>query len=609
MKLSKIMLTVLSLIGAENGAVPQRKGESSFLIRQAGSTVCINGNLADSRSTVKNILPTGFYGNHPDQGVLQVGGRAGNPFGKAVPEMHLPESGRYVLSFRFEEGITDLDEARYLGRVGYILTVRIGGDLVEEKILSNESRLDAFLQKGPTGNYTCPERGQEDPFSFLMYDAKKNVFTITFDYETEWTFVSCELFYSDVPAKIENVSLYKNVYPQEEIYAAKYDGVSCLGDYTENVGSNPVYDMTSQYGTVYSRDFLVQSFLAKDDCFPEGIHPTIEDPDDYFKKGKRADVGTRFVVFLKAQDFYGNASRVTLNITVADTRAPNIVMLHGDKIETSYATDFDNDEFIDENFVISDNYDKNPKFKIQLEDGGEIPQDRIGSWNAIILVEDTFGNRTAKTFELRLFDDVPPVITSQGDELVLGRKTKYSREKLLSLFSAEDAIDGHVDVIVVEDTYLNHEEEVGEYVFRVKAEDRSGNVSEKEMTIRVEDKEGPLFYVKETFLTVVEGEVPSLDDIVDALIRQQIIDNKVYVQKEVVEGEEINDRLKAGTYQVRLRLVDEEGEEESVLLTIEVVKKEAMEDVSSGTMTFWQRFIQFWVDLWYKIVAFFTGKD
>ena len=129
------------------------------------------------------------------------------------------------------------------------------------------------------------------------------------------------------------------------------------------------------------------------------------------------------------------------------------------------------------------------------------------------------------------------------------------------------------------------------------------------MTIRVEDKEGPLFYVKETFLTVVEGEVPSLDDIVDALIRQQIIDNKVYVQKEVVEGEEINDRLKAGTYQVRLRLVDEEGEEESVLLTIEVVKKEAMEDVSSGTMTFWQRFIQFWVDLWNKIVAFFTGKD
>ena len=59
----------------------------------------------------------------------------------------------------------------------------------------------------------------------------------------------------------------------------------------------------------------------------------------------------------------------------------------------------------------------------------------------------------------------------------------------------------------------------------------------------------------------------------------------------------------------RYCLVDEEGEEESVLLTIEVVKKEAMEDVSSGTMTFWQRFIQFWVDLWNKIVAFFTGKD
>ena len=596
-------VAILSLVPG-----PRMEREAKYEIQAAGPTVCMNGNLALSGSTVHNNLPPGFYGNHPDQGVLEIGGTAGNPLGEEIPELSLVGDDRQMLTIRFEESITQLKDAAFLGRVGYCIAMRTDEGLKEEEVFSSDLRLDDFFQKLSNGDYKCPERGREFN-SFMKFDAEENAFSLTFDYRKEWKLVSLRFYYSDVPASLSNVSLYANVYPQSEIFSAVYDGVSCTGNYTRNVGKNPVYEMDSQFGTVYSKDFLVHSFLARDENLKEAIHPEIEDPDDYFGKGDKADVGETFVVYLRASDPSGNVSKVTLKMNIVDSRGPNIVVKSPESIEVSYASDFSSMEFIDSHFVIRDNYDSMPDCQILLEDGSPIPKAEIGVFQAMIVATDSFGNETAKHFELDLIDDVPPVIDVQGEELILRQDLTYSREKLLSLFTAYDEIDGDLDVVVTEDTYLGHEKEIGEYVFSVKATDSAGNVATRKLAIRVEDSEGPTFYVRESFLTVIEGEVPSLEDVVKALIRQNVLPNKVYSEMRIIEGEELDDSLPLGKHAMTLEVVDEDGFKEYVALTVEVVRKDSIEDPITHTMTFWERFCQFWIDLWNKIVAFFTGGN
>lgn len=587
---------------------PVEEKQKENPIRFAAPTVCRTGNLSLSGSSVMNDLPIGFYGNYPDQGILEIGGKAGNPYGEEVPEMSLVGDERQMLTIRFEENIRQLEDATYLGRVGYTITMRTEEGLITEEVFSQELRMDEFLSRGNTEDYTPPERGKEFS-SYLYYDSAQEAFSLTFDYQKEWKLVSILFYYSDVPAKIENVSLYRNIAPQESIFNAVYDGAVCDGEYSRNIGRNPVYEMTSQYGTVYSRDFLVSSFLAKDENLPEGIHPKIEDPDNYFSEGAKADVGRKFVVYLSASDPYGNVSRVTLELTVTDSRGPNIVALTGNEITASYASDFSSDAFVEEHFVVRDNYDSRPTYAVRLQDGSALPENEIGDFPACLIAKDSFGNETTYDFDLNLIDDVPPIIECDGEELILRQDLIYSREKLLSLFSAYDEIDGDLAVQVVEDTYLDHEDEIGEYIFRVKATDSSGNVAEKTMAIRVEDNEGPTFYVKESFLTVIAGEVPSLTDVVQALIRQNVIENKVYSVMEIVEGDPLNNTLPVGTHRMTLHLIGEDEEESFVSLTVEVVEKEAIEDPITHTMTFWERFCQFWIELWKKIVAFFTGNN
>ena len=77
---------------------------------------------------------------------------------------------------------------------------------------------------------------------------------------------------------------------------------------------------------------------------------------------------------------------------------------------------------------------------------------------------------------------------------------------------------------------------------------------------------------------------------------------------EIVEGDPLDNTLPVGTHRMTLHLIGEDEEESFVSLTVEVVEKEAIEDPITHTMTFWERFCQFWIELWKKIVAFFTGK-
>ncbi len=586
------------------------EGEGVPAIRQASYGVCTTGNLMAGTGKGANLLPPGFYGNHPDMGVLEVGRTAGDPYGKEVPTLSLPETNRYLLAVSFRESIRELSDAKYLGRVGYVLEVETPEGVLVDDVRSTESvlRIEDYFKKTPNGNYNSPSRGKSDLDSFAMFDVELNAFVITFHYEVSWRVKSFRLYYSDVPATIENVALSVYDTNEETIASALYQGPSCQDGYLVNLGRNPIYELESQYGTVFSKDYLTRSFLARD-ANMEDVHPTIEDPDNYFAEGASAPLGRKFCVYLRAEDDYGNQSRITLNITVVDRRAPNILPLSGWHVTSSYAADFRSIDFVRRHFIVEDNADEEVSVKVLQTNGEGIPKNEIGTFQARLVATDKSENESHRDFELELIDDVPPVLECKADEIVLSYGTRYSREKILSLFEAEDEIDGSCPVLVEEDEYLGNEDTIGSYRFTVRSSDLSGNVATKTIRILVQDNEGPTFYAKESFLQVVQGEVPTLEEIVRSLIRQEVLENRNYPTVEIVQGEAIDRHLSLGLHQFTLRLVDQEGREEYVHLSIEVVPKEQMDDIAPAKLTFWARFCQFWIDLWNQIVAFFTGNN
>lgn len=600
------MFSVLTL-----GEIPKEETKvvEEPTIKQASYGVCETGNLNSFIPSTRNLLPPGFYGNHPDLGILEVGGTAGDPYGKEVPPMSMSSSQRYMMLLRFEDGIREFADANYLSRLGFVMEMETpDGPLIDDvRSTTKTTRLEHFFKNASNvDTYTAPERGKNMD-TVVIYFPKYHAFTITFNYKTEWKLKRFRLYYSDVPSKIVNVSLYTEYSDPGVIADAIYSGPSCQGDYVKNVGSNPVYQMESQYGTVFSKDYLINSFLARDTNM-EDCHPTIEDPQNYFSEGRTAPVGRKYKVYLTATDDYGNKSIITLDITVVDKRAPSITSLNSEVIRTSYATDFQSKEFYDQYFLISDNLSEDLDVRIEQENGQPIPEFEIGTFSAALCAKDENGNESKYPFTLELFDDIPPVIECEANEVILPQGTKYSREKLLSLFVANDEIDGECDLLVEEDEYIGNEQTIGSYLFSVKAEDSSGNVARKSITVIVQDSEGPAFYVKESFLQVIQGEIPPLEEILHSLIRQGVIENKNYPVAEVIQGEEIDNNLSLGRHQVTLRLVSEDGEEKYVHLTIEVVAKEKLSDSSIEKLTFWARFCRFWIDLWNKIVTFFTGK-
>lgn len=608
---ARIAIVLATLLTMAVGEIPkpEQDSEAPPAIRQASHGVCETGNLMSVSTSTKNFLPRGFYGNHPDLGILEVGGTAGDPYGREIPPLSMSKSQRYLMVIRFEEGIKEFSDANYLGRVGYVMEMETPeGTLIDDvRSKTQTTRLEDFYKKTTLGNYNAPERGKNFD-SLMIFFKEHNAFTVTFNYETDWKLKRFRFYYADVPATIDNVSLYTEYYDTAEVANAIYSGPSCQGDYPSNVGKNPVYELESQYGTVFSKDYLREAFLARDSNMEDG-HPTIEDPENYFVEGRTAPVGRKYQVFLTAEDDYGNKSIITLNITIVDKRAPSITSLEGDSVRVSYDTDFQSKEFYDRYFLVHDNFSKDVDVQIELEDGAPIPEQEIGIFDTCLRATDEFGNESEYPFSLELIDDVPPIIECQANEVILPQGTKYSREKLLSLFAAYDEIDGDCDVLVEEDEYIGNEHTIGNYRFTVKAEDASGNVARKTIHVLVQDNEGPTFYVKESFLQVIQGEVPKLEEILHSLIRQGVIENRNYPVAEVIQGEEIDNDLSLGRHQITLRLVSEDGKEDYVHLTVEVVAKEKLDDNLVAKPTFWARFCQFWIDLWNQIVAFFTGND
>lgn len=596
-------LTLFSCSGAEIKLEREKK-------EAAASNTCSSGYLGYIEYE-KNLLPSNYFGVAPQGGLCKFGNDRGDPNGIIMPDMILDmntSETNLLFAFCFEDSITSFPknkENQYLGYTFEIIDT--DGTLLRKDVYKKFNKVSDFFEitAGETRTYSAGSDINKF-FTSLSYNGIARAIQISFMLKKGQKIRSLSFLYGDLPQKITNAALVKMKEPLEDYITLPYTGYyGCEDDYGIEIGTEHTFEMESQYGTVFSIDYLKNTFICKDEYDGTIVHPDIiEVPDNYFTLGATAKLGTVFNVKLIAVDSQNNVSTITFKFIIVDKKAPNISLLFDDKITVSYNTDFNSSDFIDKYFYINDNYDAEASVEITGGDGSMIPPNTIGSFNCKVIAKDSSGNTSEKTFKMELFDDVAPTIELKADELNLTPFSSISKDSLLSMFDVYDDIDGTIKPEIVEDTYSSSKSVVGDYHFIIKATDKSGNVSEATLLIYVRDTEGPVFYAKKSYITASQGKIPSKEEIVDSLIRQQVVPDKDYVSINVIEGNEINQKLEIGIHEMTLSLIDDEESEYRVRLTLNVLENNDFIN-EEAKLSFWQKIVAWFKKVFNKIKSFF----
>ena len=612
MQKKKFDLLLMSLMLSSCSTIDAKTEKKYAALSEDENRICTLGTLGTKPEYKTNYMPTGFYGNAPQKGEIEIGNKAGDPYGKTLPDMYFSDidsksPASFYLGICFKNDPIKFSENKENLMLGLEMgIVDKDGKLIEKSTRKKARRLSDLFQD--QARYAMGTMSNEGFRTVETIFHKSKSIIISFNLERGQKIRYIRYLYGDMPEEISNVSLVLAQTNEDDLVVLPYKGKNCsISDYSVNVGSNPVYNLNSQYGSVYSIDYLTKSFLAKDRYDGTEVYPNIiEDPDDYFTKGSYATLGTKFFVRFGSEDSQANRSYITFNFTIVDEKGPTISCLENSEIISTYHIDFNSDEFINKHFVVSDNYDEDVTTRLYLENGEEIPEKKTGVFSCVIEAIDSSGNITKENFTLTLFDDVPPSITSTVDEVNLTPFSNYNQEKILGMFTAIDDIDGSTALTVVEDNYSKNRDKVGDYVFTVSSVDRSGNKSTKSINIRVQDTEGPVFYAKKSFITASKDNIPTMETIISSLIRQEVIPNRNYIKWSILQGENIDENLSVGIHEFSILLETDNNEAERVELTLNVVSESEMKKDVVQKLSLWKRILLWFENLWKKIVSFFS---
>lgn len=554
----------------------------------------------------KNYLPPSYWSNYPQTGTVEVGGYAGDSTSQKVPNLGFrsERGNNFLFTITFEENPLSFESSYVPLNLGFMLEMETPeqGILQKTDYRAQPSLQEIFVQKEGS-EIAGPEVNTEKFFTSQYIVPKAKAICVSFVLPKDGVIRNFRFTYAKRCYKIKNVVLSLFVDEVERVTDLTYPG-----DYTiyQEQGIDPhkkeVISLNSQYGSIYSIDYLIHKFPFQDKETKRMYYfDRYDDQEGYFQTGDAASIGKIYSIKCYYSKSNQSIENLTIQFKIVDYVGPSISFIDGNEITTSYRVDTNSKEFIDSHFLILDNCQGSVDAKVMLYNGNAIPKNTLGRYECRIVAYDQNKNRESAPFQLNIIDDIPPRIYHKADEIFLSKDTPVDDTYLLSLFYAEDEIDGTLPMEVVEDTYTPNKTALGSYHFTVSAKDSSLNETKENITITVVDETQPVFQVKECYFTVYYGNIPTVEDVIETLISQKVLEDRHYSQWEIIEGEELGESLSLGIHKMTLSLQDENGETVRVKLTMEV--KEAK---NVRTETLWQVIVNFFRKLWNNIMNFFS---
>ena len=162
-------------------------------------------------------------------------------------------------------------------------------------------------------------------------------------------------------------------------------------------------------------------------------------------------------------------------VNIIDTTAPKIILNGEQTYNQSYAK-----EYIDPGYNVIDNYDENLTEKVQINKE-EINENE---YNLVYTIEDSSGNKASETRKVYIIDDIPPVITLNGNEnMQILLNSKYEEKGA----TANDEKDGDL-TSKIEITGNVDTSKTGTYTITYKVKDNTGNEATKTRKVVVYKK-------------------------------------------------------------------------------------------------------------------------
>lgn len=392
------------------------------------------------------------------------------------------------------------------------------------------------------------------------------------DVNIDVKFYSIE-FTSPTLDNIQALMVYEGIEPMQDSFYSDYESVTgpvisgSSGTYYANV-DNPV---TVEY---------LQSFLiAIDETDGDITDRIIISKDTYTGNGSK--VGEYEVVF-SVSDTAGNTSTFTLNVYVQDKTAP---VIEG---QTSFTYSYAEPVTIEEikaQFTITDNVDKDLELAVESDtytENAHLP----GDYRIVLSATDKSNNKTTKVVDIHVIDDVAPVING-ADRIEKSLSSVLSVDDLIEWgnihYSAEDAIDGGLQLQIESDNYTGNGKKVGTYQVVISATDNSGNKATKTITIVVFDDVKPIWYIKgeNQIIINVDQTLKLNEDDIKRVLRRECyynLDDITLFAMEDVDGYFAEENPKVGNYDLRYNIKSQTGKEENVVVTLAVKEVQGQQE-------------------------------
>lgn len=260
----------------------------------------------------------------------------------------------------------------------------------------------------------------------------------------------------------------------------------------------PVFSNVSTITAVYPNTYTVENIIAMlsaSDNYDADVSHLITLVDDNYTINSSV-VGTYQMDF-QVTDSSGNTSYYTQNISVVDVEGP--IISGTENINIGYNHQL-TPEIIMEGLSVVDNYDDQLTLNIVLEnDDYSTNYNKLGQYSMQFSVTDSSGNKTYKTINIAVVDEIGPVVYFDSSIIQVYSDTVLSLPDFAQLLVKTNELNQGEDyyITIKYDNYTNHAQSPGTYHLSLDFEDGKGDIFTKEFQIRVLDRGYDYIFVQD----------------------------------------------------------------------------------------------------------------
>lgn len=287
-----------------------------------------------------------------------------------------------------------------------------------------------------------------------------------------------------------------------------------------------------------------------------------------------------YVVEFSVSDQAGNIATMSVEISVEDTERPTLNVASSTlNYQNEVTSPLITLESILANIVVEDNFSNVAVVETHNDYTGH--ENELGIYIIEFIYEDSSENRLTVTVTIVNIDTIAPVISSSKDSLSISYTSKDTLSTLLNSLNimVVDSHEGTLSYSIVADEYTANSRYVGIYNVKIRAEDSSGNDSEKTIKIEVIDDVLPQFYLDNNLVIIKVGASFNEADIINLLKLRNLSQNNDFTI-EIISDEYTPNRNTIGEYTMKLNINYHNGAHQEQTLIFRVEGNSAVKPLS-----------------------------